>query len=168
MQNYALNYLGTEYSTGSHSMSQMLGPFEAIGQGFTHHRVALAYLEIAVLEIQRLSLLLPLTTWYYPTQLLFTSIGPNIRFIVNYYSKLHFQFCYTRLIKYRLFESNIQTTQGGNIGIVMNTIWFEPFSNSLEDKLAVERAQSFYMNWCSSSNTSPSVPYTSTHTHTHT
>lgn len=29
----------------------------------------------------------------------------------------------------------------------MNAMWFEPISNSSEDKLAVERAQSFYMNW---------------------
>lgn len=29
----------------------------------------------------------------------------------------------------------------------MNTLWYEPFSNSFEDKLAVERALSFYMNW---------------------
>ncbi|GAU33450.1 hypothetical protein TSUD_380860 [Trifolium subterraneum] len=29
----------------------------------------------------------------------------------------------------------------------MNAIWYEPFSNSSEDKLAAERAQSFYMNW---------------------
>uniref|UniRef100_A0A6N2K8J9 Sugar phosphate transporter domain-containing protein n=1 Tax=Salix viminalis TaxID=40686 RepID=A0A6N2K8J9_SALVM len=31
--------------------------------------------------------------------------------------------------------------------IVMNTIWHEPISDSLEDKLAVERANAFYMNW---------------------
>ncbi|GMN49844.1 hypothetical protein TIFTF001_019009 [Ficus carica] len=43
--------------------------------------------------------------------------------------------------------SAVQKTQGGNIGIVMNCLWYEPFSNSLEDKLAVERALSFYMNW---------------------
>ncbi|KAG4945892.1 hypothetical protein JHK87_041899 [Glycine soja] len=37
--------------------------------------------------------------------------------------------------------------QGGKIGVVMNAIWFEPVSNSWKDKLAAERAQSFYMNW---------------------
>ncbi|KAK6149783.1 hypothetical protein DH2020_017308 [Rehmannia glutinosa] len=37
--------------------------------------------------------------------------------------------------------------QGGSIGIVMNAVWYEPFSNSTEDKLAAERAQSFYLNW---------------------
>lgn len=40
-----------------------------------------------------------------------------------------------------------QKNQGGKIGIVMNSVWHEPFSNSSEDKLAAERAQSFYMNW---------------------
>ncbi|KAL5578905.1 hypothetical protein UlMin_011347 [Ulmus minor] len=46
-----------------------------------------------------------------------------------------------------LYRTKYQKTQGGSIGIVMNAIWYEPYSNSLEDKLAVERAQSFYMNW---------------------
>ena len=41
----------------------------------------------------------------------------------------------------------MQKKQGGSIGIVMNALWYEPVSNSLEDKLAVERGQSFYMNW---------------------
>ena len=41
----------------------------------------------------------------------------------------------------------MQEKQGGIIGIVMNCIWFEPISSSLEDKLAAERAQSFYSNW---------------------
>ncbi|XP_022641705.1 beta-glucosidase 46-like [Vigna radiata var. radiata] len=38
-------------------------------------------------------------------------------------------------------------TQGGRIGVAMNTKWFEPINNSLEDKKVAERAQSFYMNW---------------------
>ncbi|EXB88444.1 Beta-glucosidase 47 [Morus notabilis] len=46
-----------------------------------------------------------------------------------------------------LYRTKYQKTQGGSIGIVMNCLWYEPFSNSLEDKLAVERALSFYMNW---------------------
>ncbi|WVZ15685.1 hypothetical protein V8G54_013251 [Vigna mungo] len=33
------------------------------------------------------------------------------------------------------------------IGVAMNTKWIEPINNSSEDKKAVERAQSFYMNW---------------------
>lgn len=46
-----------------------------------------------------------------------------------------------------IYRSKYQKEQGGSIGIIMNTFWFEPYSNSTEDKLAVERAQSFYMNW---------------------
>lgn len=42
---------------------------------------------------------------------------------------------------------SIQEKQGGKIGIVMHAIWFEPYSNSSEDKLAAERAQSFFLNW---------------------
>nr|KYP72854.1 Beta-glucosidase 6 [Cajanus cajan] len=46
-----------------------------------------------------------------------------------------------------LYRTKYQKKQGGSIGIVMNTVWHEPFSNSSEDKLAAERAQSFYMTW---------------------
>ncbi|KAL3522031.1 hypothetical protein ACH5RR_014865 [Cinchona calisaya] len=45
------------------------------------------------------------------------------------------------------YQTKYQKTQGGSIGIVVNAIWFEPISNSSKDKLAAERAQSFYMNW---------------------
>lgn len=41
----------------------------------------------------------------------------------------------------------MQNKQGGTIGIVMNAVWFEPYSNSREDKSAAKRAQSFYLNW---------------------
>lgn len=47
----------------------------------------------------------------------------------------------------KLFWLNMQKKQGGRIGIVMSTVWYEPISNSFEDKLAAGRAQSFYMNW---------------------
>ncbi|KAK6932340.1 Glycoside hydrolase family 1 [Dillenia turbinata] len=33
-----------------------------------------------------------------------------------------------------------------SIGIVMHAVWFEPISNSTADKLAAERAQSFFLN----------------------
>ncbi|CAK8531069.1 unnamed protein product [Lathyrus sativus] len=46
-----------------------------------------------------------------------------------------------------VYRTKYQKKQGGTIGIAMNAIWFEAFSNSSEDKLAAERAQSFYMNW---------------------
>lgn len=48
---------------------------------------------------------------------------------------------------YTLDDSVIQNVQGGSIGIVMNAVWFEPFSDSAEDKSAAERTLSFYMNW---------------------
>ncbi|XP_062161707.1 beta-glucosidase 46-like [Alnus glutinosa] len=46
-----------------------------------------------------------------------------------------------------IYRTKYQKKQGGSIGIVMNALWYEPISNSLKDKLAVERGQSFYMNW---------------------
>ncbi|KAK3024850.1 hypothetical protein RJ639_045067 [Escallonia herrerae] len=45
------------------------------------------------------------------------------------------------------YRTKYQNVQKGSIGIVMNAIWFEPISNSSEDKLAAGRAQSFFMNW---------------------
>ncbi|CAI9087789.1 OLC1v1021958C1 [Oldenlandia corymbosa var. corymbosa] len=45
------------------------------------------------------------------------------------------------------YRTRYQKTQGGSIGIVINAIWYEPFSDSSEDKSAAERAQSFFMNW---------------------
>lgn len=42
---------------------------------------------------------------------------------------------------------NIQKEQEGSIGIVLHAAWFEPISNSTPDKLAAERAQSFFLNW---------------------
>ncbi|GAY34157.1 hypothetical protein CUMW_009970 [Citrus unshiu] len=47
----------------------------------------------------------------------------------------------------REVQTKYQKEQEGNIGIVMNVLWLEPMSNSLEDKLAAERAQAFYLNW---------------------
>ncbi|CAO2842582.1 unnamed protein product [Amaranthus hypochondriacus] len=41
----------------------------------------------------------------------------------------------------------LQETQKGTIGIVLQAIWYEPFSNSPLDKLAAERAHSFFLNW---------------------
>ncbi|XP_017978572.1 PREDICTED: beta-glucosidase 47 isoform X3 [Theobroma cacao] len=46
-----------------------------------------------------------------------------------------------------IYRTKYQKQQRGSIGIVMNAIWYEPISNSFEDKQAAERAQSFYMNW---------------------
>ncbi|KAG8635232.1 hypothetical protein MANES_16G010500v8 [Manihot esculenta] len=46
-----------------------------------------------------------------------------------------------------VYRAKYQKEQGGSIGIAMNAMWLEPISSSLEDKLAVERAQAFYLNW---------------------
>ncbi|CAA2998276.1 beta-glucosidase 47-like [Olea europaea var. sylvestris] len=46
-----------------------------------------------------------------------------------------------------IYRTKYQNVQGGSIGIVMNAVWFEPFSDSAEDKSAAERTLSFYMNW---------------------
>ncbi|GMI72746.1 beta glucosidase 46 [Hibiscus trionum] len=46
-----------------------------------------------------------------------------------------------------IYRSKYQATQGGSIGIVVNGAWFEPISNSIADKLAAQRAQSFTINW---------------------
>ncbi|KAJ0440923.1 putative beta-glucosidase [Helianthus annuus] len=46
-----------------------------------------------------------------------------------------------------LYRAKYQGEQKGNIGIAINAVWYEPISNSLQDKQAAQRAQSFYMNW---------------------
>ncbi|XVE87822.1 hypothetical protein DITRI_Ditri19aG0019000 [Diplodiscus trichospermus] len=46
-----------------------------------------------------------------------------------------------------IYRTKYQAKQGGSIGIVLNCAWFEPISNSIADKLAAERAQSFSINW---------------------
>ncbi|VVB12163.1 unnamed protein product [Arabis nemorensis] len=53
----------------------------------------------------------------------------------------------SHLAAVNIYRTKYQEEQRGKIGIVMNTIWFEPVSDSLEDRLAVERAQAFYLNW---------------------
>ncbi|KAD4982264.1 hypothetical protein E3N88_18935 [Mikania micrantha] len=46
-----------------------------------------------------------------------------------------------------LYRAKYQGKQKGNIGIAVNAVWYEPISNSSQDKLAAQRALSFYMNW---------------------
>ncbi|EOA18355.1 hypothetical protein CARUB_v10006876mg [Capsella rubella] len=53
----------------------------------------------------------------------------------------------SHLAAVNLYRTKFQEQQRGKIGIVMNTIWFEPVSDSLADILAVERAQAFYLTW---------------------
>ncbi|GAB4830908.1 hypothetical protein Ancab_004936 [Ancistrocladus abbreviatus] len=46
-----------------------------------------------------------------------------------------------------LYRTKYQREQGGMIGIVLEAIWYEPVSNSSADKLATQRANSFFTNW---------------------
>ncbi|EFH64324.1 hypothetical protein ARALYDRAFT_475148 [Arabidopsis lyrata subsp. lyrata] len=46
-----------------------------------------------------------------------------------------------------IYQTKYQKEQKGSIGIVVQTSWFEPISESNADKEAAERAQSFYSNW---------------------
>jgi beta-glucosidase len=47
----------------------------------------------------------------------------------------------------QIYHTKYQKEQKGIIGMVVQTSWFEPISNSIADKKAAERAQSFYSNW---------------------
>ncbi|KAG7587978.1 Glycoside hydrolase family 1 [Arabidopsis suecica] len=47
----------------------------------------------------------------------------------------------------QIYRTKYQKEQRGIIGIVVQTSWFEPISDSIADKNAAERAQSFYSNW---------------------
>ncbi|CAN8245162.1 unnamed protein product [Cochlearia groenlandica] len=47
----------------------------------------------------------------------------------------------------QIYRTKYQEEQKGSIGIVVQTTWFEPISDSIVDKKAAERAQSFYSNW---------------------
>ncbi|CAN8320706.1 unnamed protein product, partial [Cochlearia groenlandica] len=47
----------------------------------------------------------------------------------------------------QIYRTKYQKGQKGIIGIVVQTSWFEPISDSIADKKAAERAQSFYSNW---------------------
>lgn len=41
----------------------------------------------------------------------------------------------------------LQPTQKGEIGIVLVSHWFEPFSNKPDDKRASKRALDFMLGW---------------------
>ncbi|KAF3969682.1 hypothetical protein CMV_006543 [Castanea mollissima] len=47
----------------------------------------------------------------------------------------------------QIYRTKYQKEQEGSIGIVLHAAWFEPISNSTPDKLAAERAQTFFLNW---------------------
>jgi beta-glucosidase len=46
-----------------------------------------------------------------------------------------------------MYRTKYQEEQRGIIGIVVQTAWFEPISDSIADREAAKRAQSFYSNW---------------------
>ncbi|MED6163280.1 hypothetical protein PIB30_078355 [Stylosanthes scabra] len=46
-----------------------------------------------------------------------------------------------------IYRTKYQSEQRGMIGIILQHVWYEPISNSTEDKLATERARSFSFNW---------------------
>ncbi|XP_015879544.3 beta-glucosidase 13 [Ziziphus jujuba] len=48
---------------------------------------------------------------------------------------------------YNLYKEKYQATQGGQIGIALNTKFYEPYSNSAEDKAAVNRMLDFELGW---------------------
>lgn len=54
--------------------------------------------------------------------------------------------CYFGLILI-VSVTRFKVKQRGIIGIVVQTSWFEPISDSIADREAAERAQSFYSNW---------------------
>ncbi|KAI6702998.1 hypothetical protein NL676_012134 [Syzygium grande] len=47
----------------------------------------------------------------------------------------------------KLYRENFQAEQGGEIGICLVGQYFEPYSESSEDKQAAQRAQDFYLGW---------------------
>ncbi|CAI8611448.1 unnamed protein product [Vicia faba] len=53
----------------------------------------------------------------------------------------------SRAAAVHIYRNKYQTEQGGEIGIIVHSDWFEPLSDSVADKLAAQRAQSFSVNW---------------------
>ncbi|XP_043706386.1 beta-glucosidase 18-like isoform X2 [Telopea speciosissima] len=46
-----------------------------------------------------------------------------------------------------IYRKKYQVEQGGMIGIAMNTFWYEPLRDLPADRLAVQKALSFYVGW---------------------
>ncbi|KAK8968997.1 Beta-glucosidase 18 [Platanthera guangdongensis] len=46
-----------------------------------------------------------------------------------------------------IYKNKFQEKQGGSIGIVISTTWFEPYTDTPIDQLAADRAKAFQMAW---------------------
>lgn len=40
-----------------------------------------------------------------------------------------------------------QKDQHGKIGILLDFVWYEPLTNSVDDELAAKRARDFHIGW---------------------
>jgi len=47
---------------------------------------------------------------------------------------------------YRIYEAEFKATQGGKVGITIDSGWYEPASDKPEDIAAAERAVQFKVN----------------------
>ncbi|KAF5185534.1 Beta-glucosidase, partial [Thalictrum thalictroides] len=45
------------------------------------------------------------------------------------------------------YRQKYMATQKGQIGIILDFNWYEPYSNSTRDKLATQRARNFHLGW---------------------
>ncbi|KAJ6706861.1 BETA-GLUCOSIDASE 45 [Salix viminalis] len=70
---------------------------------------------------------------------------PNIQAIKSYRTAHNMILAHATAVD--IYRAKYQKEQGGNIGIVLDCIWFEQISNSTADMLAADRAEDFFLNW---------------------